>query len=213
MTSPIAQKLAFRFLKIGRARFHSHLDIVRFFERAVRRAQLPVRLTEGYNPRPRIVFPHALGVGVASWCESVEIEFSRRVDPEKVLVALRKALAPLLTIEDCRRLPPLRRGRTVKRTVYLLRGWPDAERLRGAVASLLQAEHVECVRGEEGHQRRVDARPYLLDAKAEGTTVRLALKHTETGAGRPDEIVEWLATRLDVDPLTIRIEKIQMDFA
>ena len=62
----IQQKVEIRFQKGEAVRFISHHDLMRAMMRAVRRANLPVRLTEGYNPRPRIVFPVALEVGVAS---------------------------------------------------------------------------------------------------------------------------------------------------
>ena len=73
----IQQKVEIRFEKGEALRFISHHDLMRAFQRAVRRAGLPVRLTEGFNPRPRIVFPVALEVGVASLDEVAEIELTQ----------------------------------------------------------------------------------------------------------------------------------------
>src|ERR1035437_4614515 len=73
----IRQKVELRFEKGEAVRFISHHDLMRALMRALRRAALPVRLTQGYNQRPRIVFPVALEVGVASLDEAAEIELTQ----------------------------------------------------------------------------------------------------------------------------------------
>ncbi len=61
------------FTKLGRAKYISHLDINRCMTRAVRRAQLPLWYTEGYNPHPYMTFSLPLPLGVESLCESMDI--------------------------------------------------------------------------------------------------------------------------------------------
>lgn len=69
-----------RFYKKGDMVFISHLDLVRVFERAVRRANIPVAYTQGFNPRPIMAFATALGVGVASEGEYIDIQLSEKLD-------------------------------------------------------------------------------------------------------------------------------------
>jgi hypothetical protein len=59
------QRIVFRFVKGEPVRFVSHLDLMRSFERAMRRAAFPVGYTQGFNPRPRMAFASALSVGPA----------------------------------------------------------------------------------------------------------------------------------------------------
>lgn len=65
-----------RFYKKGEMVFVSHLDLIRIFERAIRRADIPVAYTQGFNPHPIMAFATALGVGVASEGEYIDIQLS-----------------------------------------------------------------------------------------------------------------------------------------
>ena len=70
------QKVRVRFAKKGRMRFISHLDVIRLFYRALRRAQLPITISKGFNPRPRISVIPALKLGK----ESDSLELTVRLD-------------------------------------------------------------------------------------------------------------------------------------
>src|ERR1700712_2528911 len=114
----IQQKVEIRFKKGEAVRFISHHDLMRAMMRAVRRAGLPVRLTEGFNPRPRIVFPVALEVGVASLDEVAEIEFNQCLDTQEVFRRLSSALPPGLELKTVQEMPPFRAGRIPDRIHY-----------------------------------------------------------------------------------------------
>ncbi len=77
-----------KFTRGEKVRFISHLDILRVFERALRRARLPVRYSEGYNPRPAIVFGLPLPVGVTSEAEYADFELTQKIMPREFLKAL-----------------------------------------------------------------------------------------------------------------------------
>src|SRR5476651_2568388 len=104
----IQQKVEIRFAKDEAIRFISHHDLMRAMMRAVRRAKLPVRLTEGFNPRPRIVFPVALEAGVASFDEVAEIEFNQCIALQEVFDRLASALPPGIQLKTVKDLPPRR---------------------------------------------------------------------------------------------------------
>jgi radical SAM-linked protein len=79
-----------RFAKRGDLRFLSHHDLLRCFERILRRAELPMATSHGFNPRPRIVFGLALGLGIESECELVDLELTESIDAEQLLLRLRQ---------------------------------------------------------------------------------------------------------------------------
>lgn len=83
-------RVRFRFVKLGRVRWTSHRDVARMWERAIRRAQLPVTYTGGFTPRPKISFGLALPTGHESLAEYLDVEF----DVEDLDVA---ALVPRLS--------------------------------------------------------------------------------------------------------------------
>ena len=80
-------KLRVRSTKIGKVRFTSHRDAARMWERALRRAQLPVAASEGFTPRPKISFGLALPTGAESIAEYVDIELRSDVDAADVDLA------------------------------------------------------------------------------------------------------------------------------
>lgn len=94
--------LAITFAKLPSARWLGHQDLLRAFERALRRAALPVAYTEGFNPRAKLTFASALGVGTTGVAEMVVIGFTADVDPADALDAMNAVLPPgvrLLTAE------------------------------------------------------------------------------------------------------------------
>ncbi|ABW19295.1 TIGR03936 family radical SAM-associated protein [Alkaliphilus oremlandii] len=81
-----------RFYKKGDMVFISHLDLVRVFERAIRRANIPVDYTQGFNPRPIMAFATALGVGVASDGEYIDVQLMEEMDAESFKDSLNHVL-------------------------------------------------------------------------------------------------------------------------
>lgn len=85
-------KLRMQITKDRDIRFISHLEYVRTIERAIRRAKLPAAYSEGFNPHMKFALASALGVGVVSYTEFVEIELYEDVDVRTAAEALDKAL-------------------------------------------------------------------------------------------------------------------------
>lgn len=81
-----------KFSKTGKLRFISHLDLMRLFQRAVRRAELPLTFTEGYNPHHKISIALALPVGISSEAEYADFEFSQRINTEDFKERMNKNL-------------------------------------------------------------------------------------------------------------------------
>ncbi|WP_263480333.1 TIGR03960 family B12-binding radical SAM protein [Oscillatoria salina] len=97
------QRLRVWFGKQGEMRLVSHLDLVRLFDRAVRRAALPISFTGGYHPGPRISIASALSLGNSSSSEIVDFELTERLEielfREKLAAQLPKDL-PLYQVEE-----------------------------------------------------------------------------------------------------------------
>ena len=85
-------KLRFQITKDKEIRFISHLEYVRTIGRAIRRAKLPAAYSQGYNPHMKYSLASALGVGVVSYAEFVELELTEPVYPLDAAEALKRAL-------------------------------------------------------------------------------------------------------------------------
>lgn len=98
-------KLRVRFAKTGRVRFTSHRDVARMWERALRRAGLPVAYTAGFSPRPQISFGLALPTGCESVAEYLDVAFAEDVAPGPVL-GLSAVLPEGVEVMACEPLEP-----------------------------------------------------------------------------------------------------------
>ena len=85
-------KLRFQITKDKEIRFISHLEYVRTIGRAIRRAKLPAAYSQGFNPHMKYSLASALGVGVVSYAEFVELELAEPVHPLEAAEALKRAL-------------------------------------------------------------------------------------------------------------------------
>lgn len=89
---PPVQKLRIQYAKRGRLRFTSHRDFSRAFERAIRRANLPIAYSSGFSPHPRIAYANASPTGASSEAEYAEIGVTTSCDPAAVHARLGQAL-------------------------------------------------------------------------------------------------------------------------
>lgn len=174
------QRLRLRYAKRGRLRFTSHRDVARAFERALRRAGVPMAYSQGFSPHPKISWAGAAPTGVASEAEYVEIQVAERVDPEVVRAELNAALPDGL---DVLRVVPASGNPLPERIDASL--WRielpgvDPRTLRAAVDRLLAAERVEVQRLTKDGRRTLDVRPVVVSAQV------LSGAGAGRGAGEP----------------------------
>ena len=117
-----AQKLRMWFGKIDEMSLISHLDLVRLFDRAVRRAALPVSFTGGYHPSPKIAIANALSLGITSNGEIVDFELTEAMDVEEFRDRLNAQLPdhiPIYKVEAIE-LKSLNASRIMNRAEYLI---------------------------------------------------------------------------------------------
>jgi radical SAM-linked protein len=86
------EKIRTQFSKTGDMRYISHLDLVRLFQRASRRADMPVTLTKGFSPRLKISVARALKLGVESTGEEAFFYMDRAIDPQIFIDSFNRAL-------------------------------------------------------------------------------------------------------------------------
>jgi len=93
-------KMNFIFTKKGQMRYISHLDLMRLFMRAVRRAALPIKMTEGFSPHPKISLKRALKLGVESDNEEATFVFREPIQPQEFKQRLQKQLPEGIYIKE-----------------------------------------------------------------------------------------------------------------
>lgn len=190
--SALKQKVELRIGKRGALRFISHHDMLRLLERSMRRAGLPLRYSAGFNPRPRIVLPVPLEVGVESVDEPVELELAGWLPTTDIKERLAASLPADILLYSVRLLPPRRQSQPPLETVYeahLARaGLPLAEE---AVAAFMAHETIAWSRERPDGQVRLDMRKAVLALELADGVLTMRLKPGK-GAVRPFEVLEYL---------------------
>lgn len=180
-----------RFSKRGRERFLSHLDLARLFTRALRRSGLPVRYSEGFTPRPALSFPLALGIGIESLDEIVEIELSEDLRPEDVRDRLNAQLPEGVRLLAAERFDRKDRIR-VESVEYEVVEPPAPEDAVSRAEALMKRAEVRVHRERGEDSKEVDIRPYLECIRVEAGRWILVLKVTDGGSARPVEVLQAL---------------------
>lgn len=201
---PIVQKLRIRYAKRGRLRFTSHRDFARAFERAVRRARVPIAFSSGYSPHPKISYANASPTGAATEAEYLEIGLTRECDPDAVRADLDASLPPGLDILEV--VVAAGQGSLADRLQASewsieLRG-VDVAAASAAVEAFLAADLVEVERMTKRGLRTFDARADVLALEAlagdEGDVpcaiLKVVLRH-DTPSVRPDDVLAGLRSR------------------
>jgi len=93
-----------RYSRGADVRYVSHLDILKLFDRACRRAELPVDYSEGFNPHPEFVFGMPLPVGVTSEAEYVDIKLYEKISNTDFIRRLNDSLPPAVRIMESKHL-------------------------------------------------------------------------------------------------------------
>lgn len=190
--APPVQKLRIRYAKRGRARFTSHRDFGRAFERALRRAEIPMAYSSGFNPHPRISFANAAPTGAATEAEYLEIGLAAKCDPERVREALDAALPPGLDVLTVVEAGTGALSDRLTGSRWRI-GWPDAtaEQLGRAVVALLASDEVLVERLTKNGIRSFDARAAVVELTVHPDGLELLTRHT-VPLVRPDDVVQAL---------------------
>lgn len=106
MPDPRLFRLRVTFCKQGRLALLSHLEVARALERAIRRAELPFAVSQGFSPHMKIAFGAALPVGVGGTHELFDLQMTRYVAPSAALEALQAASVPDLMCKACEYIEP-----------------------------------------------------------------------------------------------------------
>jgi radical SAM-linked protein len=193
---------------LGKVRFTSHRDVARIWERALRRAELPVAYTEGFSPRPRLSFGLALPTGCESLGEYLDADLAPADASGIVVDHLPARLGPCLPV-----------GFDVQGAVAIEPGTPSLQQavvsctwhievmgvspadLESRLSSALHRTELPITRIRKGQQERFDLRPAVLSAEIAGATDSgaslVAELASQPRSARPIDLVAALGDGLE----------------
>jgi radical SAM-linked protein len=197
-------------------RFTGNLDLHRTLERTMRRGNLPLAYSQGFNPRPKLTLASALPLGYTSEAEYADFWLKSDQPLLEIAKALKKAAPPGIVIQEIKAIdidaPKLQTS--IVSAEYQVTLFEPAEDLEGKAADLLAADEVLLEKARKGKRREYDLRQLILDIKAlpedeEGRQrLELHLLAQEGNTGRPDDVL----SQLDIDPLETHIHRTKIHF-
>lgn len=221
---PTVQRVRVRYAKRGRLRFTSHRDFARAFERALRRANVPMAYSAGFSPHPKVSYANACPTGTSSEAEYLELGLTRHCDPEALRLALDQALPAGLDVVQVVDDQSVGVGSLADRLEaswweIRLPGCDPAD-VRPGVTAFLAADEVIVERLTKSGMRSFDARgPVVRLTLREDlgcAILDLVVRHV-TPAVRPDDVLSALRAVADlappVPPLVTRLAQGPLDAA
>ncbi len=206
------QRLRLWFSVEGDKRFLSHHDMMRLWERALRRTGLPLRLSQGYNPRPKLSLPEPRSVGIASEAELLEFELADWVNPDAVLERLRDDVPAGLAVRSAELVRPSDKAHP-HTVVYVVRPEAPPSDLAARAQQVLDRREAPVVRPRPKGDKHLDARPFIRDLETTGDgAVRMTLVTGPNGTVRPDEVLRLMglgrdeSLRADIRRTDLRLE-------
>lgn len=203
------QRFRLRYAKRGRARFTSHRDFARAFERALRRAGVPMAFSSGFTPHPRISYANAVPTGVATEAEYLEIGVAERCAAARLREALNAALPDGLEVLELVEATADTLADHLQVSHWQIDLGAYGE-LTGAVPAFLERESLAVQRMTKRGMRDFDTRAATVSLRAvDADRLELVLRH-EVPQVRPDDIVRALAALagLEVDPAVVRLTRV-----
>lgn len=201
------------FTKQGALRYIGHLDLHRVWERALRRAALPLSYSQGFHPQPKISLAAALPLGFSSRNEVLDVRLNEDVATEDISARLTDNLPPDIKVLDVQevdeRLPAMQ-------TLVLSAAYDvhltepvDGSELKRRVEAVMNSESL--IRERRG--KTYDLRPLIemlsIITQADGKAwLKMTLAAREGATGRPEEVL----AALEIEPETARVERTKLIF-
>jgi radical SAM-linked protein len=195
--TPIKQRIQITFGKFDSLRYTGNLDVAKLWERVLRRANVPILYSQGFNPRPRIQLATALPLGITSECEILDVSLREPIaldDLVERLAATSPAGLVIYTIQDVPVRSPALQAlvRSAEYRIHFEDG-VDRGALEAGITALLAADEVMLTKEKKGSETAVNIRPLIHGLAMNPESDLLAhLATGDQGNLRPDDLLALL---------------------
>jgi radical SAM-linked protein len=195
------QRLRLRFSRGEELKYVSHLDLMRLWERVLRRAEIPIAYSEGFSPHPRISLAAPLPIGVTSEAELMDVVVKKAVSPYFFMQNTKPQLPRGVEVFEVQQVPLTipslqSQAQFIDYRVSDRSEKTEAEIL-GAVTATLQAEKMPWHHMRDTGPKHYDLRPLIEDLWLESWqdcvfTLVMRLRCDSQGTGRPEQVTAAL---------------------
>jgi radical SAM-linked protein len=188
--------LRVKFKKVGRLQYISHLDLVRTMYKILVRAKLPMWYTEGFNPKPKMVFAAPLSIGAESVCEFMDIRLVEKILPDKVKEVLNKNMTDEMQVLEA--YYPTAKFTELKWLTYTMKIKTEMQSADFAVKcnELFTKEQIFVLKKTKSGEKTVDIKPLIRSASAvadgDMTAITMVLSADQSCFLNPEYIADAL---------------------
>lgn len=210
-------KARIKFRKYGALRFIGHLDVMRFFQKVMRRADIPIAFTTGYSPHMIMSFANPLGIGLTSDGEYFDIELREAVNSRDAVRRMNEACVEGIEVLSIRRISDEKKmtGMTILAGAdYLstLRKGEFPSDWKDSFIRFMEQPEIRILKQTKRSEKEVDIRPLIYDWEIRGNSI-----YTKVAAGsvenlKPDLILEAFCNFLGLtfDSLKFQHHRLEM---
>jgi len=195
------QRLRLKFSRGEELKFLSHLDLMRLWERALRRARLPLAYSEGFTPHPQIALAAPLSVGITSQAELMDVVLSRWLPPQTFMAQTKEQLPHGIELLEVWPVGP--KTSSLQSQVRFVEYRVEVEieskfqEVEQALQSLLSAKELHWHHLRDTGARYYDLRAliddiWLIDYHDSLCVLGMRLCCDEKGTGRPEQVAKAL---------------------
>ncbi len=186
-------KIRIKFTKTGNLRFIGHLDVMRYFQKLMRRAKVDIRYSEGYSPHQIMSFAQPLGLGDTSTGEYVDIEVNSTDSSEAMLKALNDAgmeeircLSYVKIDDETRHSNAMSNVAAADYRIYFRKGLPDPEDL----TAFFSQESIIVTHKTKTKTAETDIRPLIYEWRLNKDSLFIRLATGSSSNCKPDTVME-----------------------
>ena len=186
-------KVRVSYSKQGQAKYFGHLELVNIFLRALRRAGILMKFTEGFHPMPKVSFDDPLPIGMESLNESLDLVVCGSVKPDAMITALNNHLPEGLLVKGCQissSKPAIKQQKSATYLVELKEGCFDKQKLNDFIKS---SDFVQTRVNRKGKSKKIDLKDLVLNIKLTSSRGMMIRLRSEPGRmARPFEIIKGI---------------------
>lgn len=189
-------KVRVKFAKQGAMKFIGHLDIMRYFQKAVKRAGIDVAYSEGFSPHMIMSFAAPLGVGVTSTGEYFDMEIKTPMVSKEAVERLNNAMVEGMEVLSFRQVPDGKASIAMSLVaaadyyVAFREGMEPAENWKDEVEGFMAQPEILVVKKTKKNEKEVDVKPFIYDLHIEGDKIFLQLAAGSVKNTKPEVVME-----------------------
>lgn len=199
-------------------KFIGHLDIMRYFQKAVKRARLDAAYSEGFSPHMIMSFAAPLGVGITSEGEYFDLELKTPVSSKKAVERLNQVMVEGMEVLSVREVPEGKKGKAMSLVAaadYLVsfrEGMEPGENWQEKIRTFMEQLEILILKKTKKNEKEVDIKPYIYEMEIRGESIFLKLAAGSVKNTKPELVMEafFVFCGQEFQPLSLLIHRVEV---